>query len=572
MRRAALILIVALAGCARTAGTEQARARAGSDARVRAGQPASFSATCEGCQGAPHFSWSLAVGPSDHSCALSGADSASPQLTCAAEGTWVLRVDVRDSRGAGLPDYANAIVGAPPPDAGLLDGGPLDAGPGDAGALDAGPSDAGPTDAGPLDAGPFDAGPLDAGGLTGTLTVTFPDGTPATRVLPGDLLELHATPSNAFAGCAFDAPPANAQYLASQNLCDTAIVLLAPATNVSFGVTFSLAGSTAHATSAPVSAAAAVRLNNSALAVDTVAVAPATGQVIASRPGHSALLAEPGAAPVNWTVHSSGVSCAGGPVRDMAWPAGNLGRVLPDGGTDSTTTSAADFISCATAAGRDASGYLPVLAATDGSIFAAWGESGGGTEDSTYSVDAVVNIEDPATSGDTSAGVLTIANGDTLDFIDWTALHDFAISQTPFTPQPVPTSLTGLTRGASSPASAGTLWLADQQGGLVQFQGTLFTSAFGLGLPTLQLSGSAPVDALAVEHGAPYAEDLWVAANGGLERVNAASNTVGALPQVLHVDPGLTSGATVNGIAVGRVSGARALYIAASNGLYILKP
>jgi hypothetical protein len=586
------LALLALTACARETGTRQARARAGSDAHVAPGELAAFTASCEGCVGAPQFHWSIDVAPLDATCALQGADLATVGLACPEPGLWVLRVDVTDDDGPGQPDFANLMVSpisavdagepdagpvdAGEPDAGPVDAGSVDAGEPDAGPPDAGPPDAGPPDAGPLDAGPPDAGPPDAGApdagpLTGTLTVTLPDGTPATTVLPGDLLELHATPSDPTATCTFDALGSSQQALATTVPCTAAVVLRAPMTGVGFGVTFHQGGRTAHITAGPVSAVAPALLYASSTQVTSVAVDPVSGWALAARPTHSAIAYDPGADTTDLiSAHHDGVATAGGGVLQLGWTSGNLGRAYVDGGLAQHGSGAGDFISATTLSTYVSGAYQPQLVATDGDTFVTWADTGTEHESASYSVDAVYEVRDPGAAQPTSAGLLTVADqGDTLQYLPFLAVRSYARLGTPFLPEDVASPIDGVVRIATGVQGQGTCWLADDTHHVSLFRDTLGGVGFALSnTPALQLLATGPIDDLAVEQEGPYAGDLWIAGGGLLQRLNASTNTVGAAPTVV----GVLLSPSVGAVAVDRRNGTRRLYLGCSDGFYGASP
>ena len=98
--------------------------------QVAAGTTAEVHGQCRHCTGDVTYRWSIALGPGRVlDCSAGTMQSQNFTLDCPRPGLWVLRLDVEDVHGPGVPDYVN-VTFLPGPDAGSTDAGPvLDAGP-----------------------------------------------------------------------------------------------------------------------------------------------------------------------------------------------------------------------------------------------------------------------------------------------------------------------------------------------------------------------------------------------------------------------------------------------------------
>jgi hypothetical protein len=554
-RLAALCSCLALAACARPVGQRHPQARASGPVQVATGEAATFTGSCEGCRGTGVLSWSFGVGPTDGSCRFHPGEAGAVQVSCRVPGAWIVRLDVDDALGPGEPDFADLTVTAEGPDSGLLDEGSPDAGPRDAGAADAG--------------SPGDAG---SNPLSGTLLVLRPDGNPASRALPGDLLELHAESSDPQATtCTFDALPLDAETLPTSGPCLQAVVPHGPSGPVRFGVTLRRGSESVHLSSVAIPVEDVIRQTGSLLAISTIAADPVSGLVIGARPGHSALLFDaPGQLASNISVHFSGLASAGGGVVDLGWRAGNLGRAFVDGGlATAAANSTGDLIATATLAGSDPAMPDPLLAGTDGSTFVAWSNSGALATDPGFQVDGVERVASLAGVGAASKGLLTLKGGSTLSFLPLDNLRAFAEGAGSLAPLGVNNGLgiTNFAIAATAPGAGGTAWLGADDGVLYRFVGTLSGSRFDLpSSAALTLPGARPINDLAVETSGPYVDDLWIAANGNLERVTAVHNNVGAPARrvVLRLSP------TINSVDVDLGATGRVIYLGTDTGLFAL--
>ena len=566
-------LVLTTLACAREVGTRVPGARAGSDVHGWPDRPASFSGSCDGCSGTPEFQWSFASGDDASACTLDGADSASPTIHCSQTGLWVLRLDVRDGTTQGIPDYANLMVAEPTDTgAGSTSGSTsISTGSGSTGSTSA-TTTTGTTGStgttgttGTTTATSTSSTTGTSGGpLSGTLVAQRPDGSAATDVLVGDLIELHATPSDPQATCTFSPILVDAQTLPTTVPCTAAVVLKAATVDTTFSVTFTLGAQTAFAASGPVTAHGPVLLN-ATTAIRTLAADPISGWAIATRTGHSAIVFDPTTQNLDFvTNHTGGIASAGGTVLDLGWSSGNIGRYYEDGTVDTTGTNANTITSIATAATTDTRTYLPVMIATDGSTLVGWAEDGSENEDNSVNADLVADVKDPANDG-LSAGVLFVsASGNQVSYAGWDAVHDFALNGNAISPSSVSTSVNHIVNIASSSRNGGSLWLADSSGKVYEFLQTVGRNGLVLGTPSLSLATSGTIDAMAIDVDGPYGDDLWVAGNSVFQRVVASRNTVGAQPTVVTLDLLLSA----DSIAVGQSSAGRAVYFGADEGLF----
>ncbi|MBS2030028.1 MAG: hypothetical protein JST54_19155 [Deltaproteobacteria bacterium] len=580
-----LALALTTLACAREVGTRVPRALAGSDAHAWPNRPATFTGTCEGCTGNPKFQWSFASGDDPTRCTLDDGDSATPSIRCTEPGLWVLRFDVRDSNGQGTPDYANLLVSNPPAASSGSTGGSSSTSTtstsGSTGSVStstassssttgttgstASTSSTGSTGTSTSTGSTSSTGTSGTTGgvLTGTLVALRPDGSAATDVLVGDLIELHATPSDPSATCTFDPILVDAQTLTTTVPCTAAVVLKAPVVTT-FGVTFNRGAQTALASSGPVTAHGP-ELLNATTAIRTLAADPISGWALATRSLHSAIVFDPTTQTLDYvTNHTGGLASAGGTVLDLAWSFGNIGRYYEDGTVDETGTNAGAFTSVATAASADANNYLPVLVATDGSMLVGWSENETENEDSSVRSDLLADVKDPANPG-LSAGVMLVSDsGNQVSFLTWGAVHDFALNGSSLTPASVTVSVNHIVNATSSSRNGGTVWLADSGGHVYEFTQAVGSGRLTLGSPALNLATAGTIDAIALDVDGPYGDDLWVVGNNAFQRVVASPNTVGAQPTVVTLDLLLTADA----VAVGNSSAGRAVYFGADEGLF----